>query len=103
VNFTQIFALVLQAFFTRSAEFAVTVGSKHLGVTIVENATPGNSGSFTNILGIVGTIFAGQPGTFTIGVFSVTISLLVAAPATASAATGPVPSAAAIAAGTHPA
>lgn len=76
MNFIQILTLVLQALTTRSTAFAATVGTKHLAVTITQNPSPGNSGNFVAILSVVMTVLAGAPGTFTIGLYSVTIQVL---------------------------
>lgn len=73
---TQILSLVLQALVTRGTAFAVTIGGKHLAVTITETSSPGNSGSFIAILQIIGQILSGQTGTFQFGVFSVTVQVL---------------------------
>lgn len=74
-NFIQILTLVLQALTARSTAFAVTIGAQHYAVTIVQNASPGHM-AWLAAFQIVATVLAGAPGSFTIGVFTVTIQVL---------------------------
>jgi hypothetical protein len=78
MNFASILALIVQAAFTRSAAFAITVGGRHLLVTISQNAAAGATNIFS-ILQAVGSILAGSVGTFTFGALSVVIQELQAA------------------------
>lgn len=77
MNFTQYLTIILQALLVRSTQFAFTVGAKHFAATITDVGTPGNSGSFMDILQIALKIMAGQAGTFQFGVITVTIQELV--------------------------
>lgn len=77
MNFSQILALAIQAYFTRSTQFAITLGTRHFGVTISQGTTPGHM-DFATLMAVVATIMAGQPGTFTVGVFTIVITPLTA-------------------------
>jgi hypothetical protein len=83
VTFAQLLPIVLQALMLRSVAFAFTIGTSHFAATISDTGTPGNSGSFLAILGVIGQIMAGQPGTFHSGVFTLVIQELAPAPVSA--------------------
>lgn len=80
MNAAQIAATVLQVLLLRSVSFAATVGKQHLLVSISEGSSVNAFSGLLSLLQVVGSVLAGQPGSFTFGVFSVSIQDLSTTP-----------------------
>jgi hypothetical protein len=73
---TQILAAVLQVLLLRSVSFAVTVRGQHLLVSVSETSSVNPFSGLLSLFQAVSAVLAGQPGSFTFGVFSVSIQPL---------------------------
>lgn len=83
MNLNAIFGLlpvVLAALAQQSATIPVTVGARHFLVSITRH--PGNPGhtNWSDAIAIILHVLSGQPGAFTTGVFSVSVTPLVEGP-----------------------